>query len=149
LAQWEFELFITQTASGNYTELRKLAEAAVFGYEGPLPMNSDPRLVPRLSAINHFERTRKILRSIRNPDDVNLDIGISGPAHFVSYRAELGTCVYFTRIVTSPPAVLIYAFSDEPLDFLAIRKIVFSGDAELLTKMGLPSIILGGSDLIN
>jgi hypothetical protein len=114
LAQWEFELFITQTASGNYTELRKLAEAAVFGYEGPLPMNSDPRLVPRLSAINHFERTRKILRSIRNPGDVNLDIGISGPAHFV-----------------------------------AIRKIVFSGDAELLTKMGLPSIILGGSDLIN
>ncbi len=149
MAQWEFELFITTTASGNYEELKKLAEAAVSGYEGPLPMNSDPRLIPRLSAINHFERTRKILRSIRNPKDVSLDMGISGPAHFVRYRAELGTCVYFTRIVTTPPVVLIYAFSDTPLDFLAIRKIVFSGNADVLTRMGLPSIVLGGSDLVN
>ena len=146
---WEFELFITKTAGSDYEELKKLAEAAVFGYDGPLPMNRDPRLVPRLSAINHFERTRKILRSIRNPNDVSLDIGISGPAHFVRYRTELGTCVYFTRIVTSPPAVLIYAFSDAPLDFLAIRKLVLSGNIDALTRMGLPSIILGGSNLVN
>jgi hypothetical protein len=79
-----------------------------------------------------------------------LDIGISGQAHFVRYRVELGTCVYFARIVTSPPAVLIYAFSDAPLDFLAIRKLVLSGNAYVLERFGLPPLEMGGgSDLIN
>jgi hypothetical protein len=107
-------------------------------------MNRDSRLRPRLSAINHFETTRKILRSIRNPDNVSLDLGISGPCHFVRYRAELGTCVYFVRVATTPPAVLVYAFSDTPLDFHAIRKVVLAGNAYLLERLGLPPIEMGG-----
>jgi hypothetical protein len=140
LAEWKFELWITQTASAEYEELKGGAEAAVLGYEGPLPINADPRLLPRLAVVDHFERTRRLLRSIRKPEDAGLDKGLSGPLHFVRYRAESGTCVYFTRIVTTPPAVLVYAFSNSPLDRMALRRLILSGNAHLLEKLGLPPI---------
>ncbi len=149
MAQWQFELWITDTASENYEAWKKLADAAVCSFEGPLPMNSDSRLLPRLSAINRFERTRKMLRSIRNPEHASLDIGISGPAHFVRYRVELGTCIYFARVATTPPAVLVYAVSDAPLDPFVIRKLVLSGNAYLLEKLGLPPIEVAGGYYVN
>ena len=139
--KWRFELLITDTASENYKALESIAEAAV-GLEG-LPLNRDSRLLSRLIAVNHYEQTRKILRSIRDPKDVGLDQSIPGPFHFVRYRFEMGTCVYFTRIVTSPPLVLIYGFSDAPLDRYALRKIVLSGNAHLINKLGLPPFPLG------
>jgi hypothetical protein len=150
LAEWKFELLITQSASDEYEGLRRIAEAAVSGYDGPLPVNSDSRLQPRIAAIEHYGRVRKILKSIMRPEDVSLDMGISGPAHFVRYRTEIGTCVYYTRIVTSPPLVLVYGFCDSPLDFGAIRSLVLSGNTHLLERFGLPPIQMDGiSSLIN
>ena len=69
---WRFELLITDTASENYKALMRIAEAAV-GLGGPLPLNRDSRLLSRIFAVNHYEQTRKILRSIRDPKDVGLD----------------------------------------------------------------------------
>jgi hypothetical protein len=143
VADWKFELWITQAATTDYKRIQDIAEAAVSGFDGPLPISSDPRLSARLAAVNHYERTRTLLRSIRNPEDAGLDRGLIGPAHFVKYRNHLGTCVYYTRIVTTPPAVLIYGFSDAPLDPHGLRKIVLSGNIGLLEKYGLPTLEMG------
>jgi hypothetical protein len=141
MADWEFELWITDGAGENYAELKGHAEAAVSCFEGgPLPINRDPKLRFRLAAVDHYIRARRILQSIKRPEDVALDKGISGPAHFVRYRTELGTTVYFTRIVTSPPAVLVYALTDSPLDCDAIRKLVLAGKGHMLEQYGLPPL---------
>lgn len=142
MTDWQFELWITQTATEDYQELQRLSRQAVLSYEGSLPVNSDPRLKLRLATANHFDNIRNLLRSIRRPEDTSLDQGISGPAHFVRYRVEGGTFVYYARIVTSPPAVLIYALSNQPLDYGAIRKLVVSGNAHVLQKYGLPALAL-------
>jgi hypothetical protein len=136
---WKFELLITTSAGDEYEKSKRAAEAAVEGY-GPLPLNRDTRLQPRLSTIHHFERTQRLLRSIQNPQDVSLDQGLFGSAYFVRYRAEHDTCVYFTRYATTPPIVLVYALSSTPLDHLALRKLFLSGNAQLIEKLGLPPI---------
>ena len=136
---WKFELLITDSASDDYLGLKRAAEAAVGGY-GPLPLNSDPRLQPRLSTIYHFERTRKLLRSIQDPKDVSLDRGLFGELHFMRYRNELGTCIYFKRIATTPAIVLVYALSTVPLDHMALSKLILSGKADIIERLGLPPI---------
>jgi hypothetical protein len=97
----------------------------------------------------HYEKTRKLLKSIRRPEDVHLDKGLFGSLHFVSYRVELGSCIYFARVVTSPPLVIVYALSDAPLDYSAIRKLILDGKADLLIQMGLPSFPTCPSGLIH
>jgi hypothetical protein len=146
LSNWKFELWITQSATGDYIRLKTMAEAAVS--EGPLPLIKDARLKPRLAAVGHFERTRKLLKSIENPDDAGLDKGLFGPAHFVRYRMDLGTCIYFTRIITNPPAVLIYGIFESPLDPDGLRNIILSGDIGLLGKYGLPTLELPSYGMI-
>ena len=136
---WKFELLITGSASDDYLDLKRAAEAAVGGY-GPLPLNSDPRLQPRLSTIYHFERTKKLLRSIQDPQDTFLDRGLFGAFHFVRYRSEFGTCVYFTRIATYPAIVLVYALSTVPLDHMALHKLILLGNAAIIERLGLPPI---------
>jgi len=136
---WKFELLITGSAGDDYLELKRAAEAAV-GVCGSLPLNRDSRLQPRLSTIYHFERTKKLLRSIQNPQDAPLDRGLFGAFHFVRYRSELGTCVYFTRLATTPAIVLVYALSTVPLDHMALRKLILSGHAHLIERLGLPPI---------
>jgi hypothetical protein len=146
VADWKFELWITQTATEDYERLMKDAEGAVSGWDGPLPLSSDPRLRTRLAAVTHYERTRRLLKSIKNPNDVGLDRGLFGPAHFVRYRSELNTCVYFTRVATTPAMVLVCAITDSPIDPYAIRKIVRSGNIGLLEQYGLPPIEWGPTD---
>ena len=140
MANWEFERWITDTATAEYKRLQAIAEAAVSGEEGPLPLNCDPRLGSRLAVVNHYERTRNILRSIVKPQDVGLDMSLLGVFHFVKYRTELGTCVYFARIVNPPnsPLVLVYGFAESPLDYDAIRKIIVSGNVQILQRLNLP-----------
>lgn len=144
MADWEFELLITLTASEQYAGLQSSAEAAVSCFEGGLlPINRDPRIQLRLGTVSHYERARKILQSLKRPEDVRLDKGLPGPAHFVSYRTILGTTIYFTRMAMSPPAVLVYAFSDAPLDYGAIRKLAQAGKSYMLERWGLPPIHMG------
>jgi len=138
LAEWKFDLWITNGASVGYTRLKTVADAAVSSYLRPLPLNSDPRLSARIAAVSHYERTRRILKSIVEPRDVGLDMSLLGRFHYVKYRTELGTCVYFSRL-THPPAVLVYEFSESPLDYDALRKVILSGHAEIiLPRLGLP-----------
>lgn len=135
MADWKFDLLITQAASVEYERLKMIAETAVC--LRPLPVNSDARVKASLGAVHHYERTRRILQSIRNPRDVGLDMSLLGVRYFVKYRCDLGTCVYFTRIVESL-SVLVYHFSDSPLDYDALQKVIVSGNAHLLPRIGLP-----------
>jgi hypothetical protein len=137
LADWEFDRWITEEANAKYDRLRTIAETAVSGEFGPLPINSDPRLTTRLGAVRHYERTRKIIKSIVKPQDVRQDLGLIGIYQWVRYRTELGTCVYFMRFI-EPPAVLVLDFSESPLDTNAIRKLVASGNSHILHKLRLP-----------
>jgi hypothetical protein len=147
LADWKFDLWITHSASRDYRQLQAVAEAAVSS-ECPLPLNSDARLSTKVAAVNHYERTRKLLRSIVKPQEVGLDMGLLGIYHYVRYRTELGTCIYFSRI-TEPPAVLVYGFSESPLDYQALRNIIVSGNADVLAKLGLPLPRTNTSLMIN
>jgi hypothetical protein len=137
LADWEFERWITDEASATYERLRTIAEAAVSCDLGPLPINSDPRVRARLAAVRHYDRARRILKSIVRPQDARLDMGLIGVYQWVRYRTELGTCVYFMRLV-QPPVVLVLEFSETPLDPNAIRKLVAAGNAHILAKLRLP-----------
>lgn len=143
LAEWEFDRWMTTEASTSYEQLRAVAEAAVSSYLRPLPINSDPKLTRRLAAVNHYERTRRLLKSIAKPKDVHLDMRLIGIYQGVRYRTELGTCVYFTRLV-DPPVVLVLEFSESPLDHYAIRKLVASGNAHILARLKLPNLPLPG-----
>lgn len=133
---FEFDLWITNAASASYKDLQSIAEAAVSS-EQPLPLNRDPRLTARIAAVNHYERTRRILRSLKKSEDVKYDMPLLGIFDHVNYRIELGTCVYFSRLIDHR-AVLVYQFSDSPLDRLALRKLVHSGDADVIAKLRLP-----------
>jgi hypothetical protein len=137
LAEWKFDLWITNEASVDYAQLKAVAEMAVSSYNRPLPLNGDSRLSARIAAIAHYERTCKILKSIKDPRDVRLDLSLLGIYHQVKYRTELGTTVYFKRLIT-PPAVLVYKFAEAPLDRDGLRKLILSGDAYLLPRLGLP-----------
>jgi hypothetical protein len=64
-------------------------------------------------------------------------MSLLGIYSYVRYRTELGTCVYFTRLV-DPPTVLIYGFRESPLDYDALRKLITSGNGALIPKLGLP-----------
>jgi len=55
----------------------------------------------------------------------------------VKYRTELGTCVYFAGFM-NPPAVLVFEFSDSPLDYDALRQVITSGNAHILATLHLP-----------
>lgn len=90
-----------------------------------------------MAAIGHYERTRRILRIIVDPRDAGIDLSLLGIYHFVKYRTDLGTCVYFTRII-NPPTVVVYEFSESPLDYDALRKIILSGNTNILLRLGLP-----------
>jgi hypothetical protein len=137
LADWKFDLWITNRAAASYERLKAIAEAAVPDDMGPLPLNSDPKLRARLAAINHYERTRRILKSIKDPRDASLDLSLLGVFYYVKYRTELGTCVYFTRLI-DPPSVLVYDFSESPLDYDVLRKIIVSGNSNILARLRLP-----------
>jgi hypothetical protein len=57
----------------------------------------------------------------------------------------LGTRAYFSRL-KKPPAVLVYAFSESPLDYQALHDVIVSGNTHLLAKRGLP--IPQGNELL-
>jgi hypothetical protein len=137
LADWKFDLLATDTAVARYESMKTIAEAVVPSFERPLPLNSDPRLGAKLALVSHYERSRKILRSIMKPQDAPLDKNLIGVYDYVRYRTELGTCVYFARLV-HPLAVLVYEISDAPLDPHAIRKLVADGNAHILARLRLP-----------
>jgi hypothetical protein len=137
LAELQFDLWITDEATITYERLRAVADAVVSSNLGPLPINNDSRLSGKLAAVRHYERTRKILRSIVQPQDAHLDMGLIGIYQWVRYRVELGTCVYFMRFI-DPPSVWVLEFSESPLDRDAIRKLVASGNAHVLAKLRLP-----------
>jgi hypothetical protein len=140
LADWEFDCWITDEASASYERLQAVAENAVASYLRPLPLNNDPRLAERLAAVSHYERTRRLLKSIVKPQEAHLDLGLLGVYEGVRYRTNLGTCIYFYRLL-EPLLVLVVDFSESPLDRYAIRKLVVSGNAHLLARLKLPSMI--------
>ena len=122
LADWKFDLLATDTAVARYESMKTIAEAG---------------LGAKLALVSHYERSRKILRSIMKPQDAPLDKNLIGVYDYVRYRTELGTCVYFARLV-HPLAVLVYEISDAPLDPHAIRKLVADGNAHILARLRLP-----------
>jgi hypothetical protein len=136
LGDRNFELLITDEASVVYERLRAVAENSV-PCDRFLPVNGDPRLSAQIAAVQHYDRTRNILRSIVNPRDVGMDMSLLGVRSFVKYRTQGGTCVYFTRMDSG--RVMVYHFSDSPLDISALQKVIVSGLAhKILPNLGLP-----------
>ena len=77
---------------------------------------------------------------------LDCDMSLLGVFHYVKYRTELGTCVYFSRL-TNPPRVLVYEFSESPLDYDALRKVILSGNANIIRGLGLPLLPQPGNTI--
>jgi hypothetical protein len=135
LANWQFEVLLTDRAKADYKRLRAVAEAQVS--LRPIPRNADSGLQGQLSILEHYDRTRKILKSLRDPPKPStLERSLLGKLWYVNYRTDQGTSVYFERSVQDLTVTVVY-ISDSPLDYDAISRLVFSGRTHVLSMIGL------------
>lgn len=137
MANWQFELELTDRARADYRQLQAVAEMQVPSLR-PLPCNADPRTRSKVALLEHYLRTRTILTSLKDPRSAELDLSLMGRLSFIKYRTQLDTCVYYVRSIERLTVTVMY-ICDAPLDYGAIHKLVFSGNAHVLPKIGIPA----------
>jgi hypothetical protein len=130
LAEWKFEVVLTNRAKADYQQLQTVAERSIPDLR-PLPSNADSRFRNEVAVVEHYDRTRRILSSLKDPRTAQLDVRMMGRLSSWSYRTEHGTSVYFRR-TAQPPTVTVAYISDAPLDYDALLKLVFSGNAHVI-----------------
>lgn len=135
MSVWRFEVDFTDRAKADYQQLRTVAETYVS--LRPLPSNADRRQRNELNVVEYYDRARKILSSLKNPAAMQSDCNLIGRLSFLKYRSDSGTSVYYIRSRAFWTVTVIH-ISDVPLDYNALLKVVFSGNAHLLPALGIP-----------
>lgn len=136
MANWRYDVNMTDRARIDYLQLQMVAETYVA--LRPLPSNTDPHRKRELTVLEYYDRARKLLSSLREPLTANLDCSLLGQLSFMKYQTESDTTVYFTRSKAFWNVTVIH-ISETPLDYNALLKVVFSGNAHELPRLGIPT----------
>ena len=78
-----------------------------------------------------------MLTSLRDPRACQVDCSLVGALSFLKYRTESDTTIYFTRSKAFWNVTVIH-ISETSLDYNALLKVVFSGNAHILPLLGTP-----------
>lgn len=118
-----FEVVLSNRAKDDYQKIR-----------------SDDRLARLLRKIpdgksTHLERTQAILKQLKEPRLISLDQKMVGKLSFILSRTESSTCIYFRR--SKSGTVTVIHICESTLDYTALAEVVFSGDVQVLSAIGI------------
>lgn len=125
MADEPIQVVLTDRAKADYGLSLNAAVACIAGKE----KDKTPLL--------HFGRVRNILRSLKDPDAAKLDQPMINQFAWMLTRHEGSTYVYYGRNWQTSTLIVIHLCEGSTDIYTLIAEVVFSGNTELLTELGI------------
>ena len=123
----QVRVVLTDRAKADYASITNRAVASL----------RDGQLVHKHSALIHFSRARRILRSLKDPSGAKSDQPMINEFSWMLSRSEETTYIYFGRNAVTGTVVVIHICEGTTDIYRLLADIVFSGKTEILTALGI------------
>ena len=120
------EVVLSDTAKADYNRIR------LGAYNRRLDANANREAIARL------QRTRFLLKDLRNPESIALDRPMINDLAWMLNRSEGTTFVYYRRSVSDQKIVVYHLCEHGTTDmYMLLAEMVFAGKTEMLSALGI------------